>query len=100
VLARLELRPTAPLDEPRNCGSARSHSSFSLVGKSFSTGTVFSTTAPFDLCGAHNDGRPLGREEPLPAASPLDDLRKYRCGLLDAESRLPEIVETGSEVGA
>jgi hypothetical protein len=30
----------------------------------------------------------------------MDDLRKYRCGLLDAESRLPEIVETGSEVGA
>ncbi|HUE29064.1 MAG TPA: hypothetical protein VMP89_19975, partial [Solirubrobacteraceae bacterium] len=25
-----------------------------------------------------------------------DDLRKYRCGLLDAESRLPEIVQRGS----
>jgi hypothetical protein len=28
--------------------------------------------------------------------SALDDLRKYRCGLLDAESRLPEIVQRGS----
>jgi hypothetical protein len=33
----------------------------------------FSTTAPFDLCGAHNDGGPPGQEEPLPAGSPLDD---------------------------
>jgi hypothetical protein len=27
-------------------------------------------------------------------AGGMDDLRKYRCGLLDAESRLPEIVQT------
>jgi hypothetical protein len=96
VLARFRLARHSALDELGNYTQAEPAFRSSQLRKSCSVTPSFACIEPRCVRSEHADAaRTAG-----PAASPLDDLRKYRCVLLDVESRLPQVVHSTSPAPA